>query len=347
LFEDLESLGLLKRLKGLKYFFSFEAFRALFFLAWTAPFAMNPSEVINCPSFYRKNGFYPMRTLPIQNVSLPEPISLREEVVAALKLVIAKIVHWVAVQWHRLCSFNPAPLISKWIFVGSQLGVVTGDVSITKAEEIRLKLEQRSPAGIRFNPGKIGSRLEGGACTAMSLEFAREYLRIRKECVQSRSILRRLSELGASFFRNGEELRNQQMAFNTIEVVGSEGDHSRNKIQALVNLHGFTIVRASQEADTRRMQSESDVEKMTQGLPEGTYLVRILKPANNEKLEKEGHSMVYVKEKEFGLFYDPNQGARELSADEHARVLFQSFKENLAAFEISQARFYLISPPLS
>lgn len=229
-----------------------------------------------------------------------------------------------------------------WLFKGTQISA-QGNVSIEKAEVIRAKLaSQSSPLGIHFNKSKIVDQLVGGTCSAMALQFVDRYFQIKKSCEGSEQILKQIAAIGIQFSASSAEMRDRQAAYNTIEVVKSseERDFSKNKMQSLANDHNLSIKFSSNEMDVEKLDTEQSLQNDVDALPEGAYLVRIIKPANNEKLEEHGHSLIYIREQGVNLFYDPNLGARNLVGAKHSTVLFNSFKENFATFQVSKARFY-------
>jgi len=237
-----------------------------------------------------------------------------------------------------------------WIFTGTQAGC-DGPVSTAAVESIRVELEQQSPAEIHFNQGKVSDYLSGGTCTAMSLEFLRSYFKIKKICrdkldCRPKTILRDIARIGKKFAASSKKMRNRQAAYNTIEVMKLDDaiDFSRSKIQALVNYHFFTVDYTSQELDVDNIYALSNEVNC---LPKGIFLIRILKHADNEKLEDYGHSLAYIKEDNLSLLYDPNYGARNLSASEHAKVLFEFFQQSFHAFQVKKARFYRLEPTRS
>ncbi len=252
-------------------------------------------------------------------------------------------------------SHNPPPQITltkkrEWLFKGTQAGC-NGPVSIAKVESIRAKLDAHRPNGIQFNQQKIVPSLEEGTCTAMSLEFLDSYfqarrLSIEKPNAQSDMLVDHLVKLGPNFSSSSQEMRNRQAAFNTIEVQldGSAIDYSRNKIQSLANYHSLVINYSSSEIDVDKVDDESSITKEVEALPEGAFLIRILKPENNEKLENRGHTLVYIKEHGLGLFYDPNYGVRNISPSEHPKILFEGFKSCFQSFQVNKARFYRLQP---
>lgn len=78
-------------------------------------------------------------------------------------------------------------------------------------------------------------------------------------------------------------------------------------------------------------------------LPEGIYLLRIIKPAQNEKLEQYGHSTIYIKENDYKVFYDPNYGAYNLTDEDIASKFFTIFQTQWLMYEINKIRFHRLS----
>lgn len=245
---------------------------------------------------------------------------------------------------------QPMPIFQEWLFKGSQANG-TGKVLTSKAEAIRVSLDSCGVAGIHFNKDKISDFIEGGTCSAMSLEFLNSYFKIRKECSilpeqRSEILLERVKQLGNFFASSSEEMRNRQTAYNTIEVdkLDPEIDYSKNKIQALANYHFLNIDHCSKEIDVSTLTNENELEPEIEALPHGAFLLRILEAADNEKLETHGHSLVYIKEQDLGLFYDPNYGVRNLTSSGHSKVLFNGFQDCFQTFKINKARFYRLQP---
>lgn len=270
-------------------------------------------------------------------------------IIAAIELcpivgLIATLIEAIVARCIK--SYSPQSIPQeKWLFKGSQASCL-GQVSVSKVESIRAKLDSQSPLSICFNREKITDSLKGGTCTAMSLEFLEEYFKskeanLKKDNFQSKMV-ESIIKFAPKFFNSCEEMRNRQAAFNTIEVkkLNYEVDYSKNKVQALANYHSFVIDYASNEIETDKLTNEHDIHS----LPEGSFLIRILKPANNEKLEEHGHSLVYIKEHGIGIFYDPNFGVKNLSPSEHQVTLFENFKTNLNTFQVNKVRFYRLQP---
>ena len=241
---------------------------------------------------------------------------------------------------------NDIPAASTWSFKGTQNGA-NGKVSTVEAESIRQILENRSPPGIIFNPTKTEDFCQGGTCSAMSLTLLEKYLKMQKTHLESSDhtpeiLTKWTNDVGVELTSSSEIMRTRQVAYNTIEVIktSDEIDFAKNKIQALANYHNLSINHYSKEMDIKELFNQPEASLEMEALPEGAYLVRMTKPKDNEKLEDFGHSFVYIKSKELNLFYDPNQGMRDLKELTHASVLFPYFKHYFIERELTKLRFY-------
>jgi hypothetical protein len=271
-------------------------------------------------------------------------------VLGLIATIIESIIAKCLISREILAQSSPLPVPMTWFFRGTQHNC-SGPVPVDKVEAVRAQLQALHPEGIAFNPNKVTDEIEGGTCTAMSLEFIDEYFKQRKihrenPNAQSDALVKRIIQLGKKYTASSEEMRIRQAAFNTIEVTKANNgvDYSKNKVQSLANYHSLAIDHSSSEIDTETLKNANEMAPDIDALPEGTYLIRILKPDNNEKLEDSGHSLAYVKEEGIGLFYDPNFGAKNLPPSSHAQTLFQGFKDNLQIFGINKARFYRLQP---
>lgn len=250
-------------------------------------------------------------------------------------------------------SLPEAALNKEYIFEGVNGRGTNGDISISKVEYILAALSSKPTPGIKFNRTRLFEYLEGGTCSALSLEFLVTYFKIKKlsneqkkdSITKSELLLDSMKNVAHKFFSSSIEMRNIQAAFNTIEVQlqKEEVDYKRNKIQSLANYHSLVIDYTSKEVDVDNITDEREVSDEVKSLPLGAYILRIIKPLNNEKLEEHGHTMVYIKDKEVSLFYDPNKGLKKLTPfSDHANTIFQNFQECLKKYEVSKARFYRI-----
>lgn len=234
------------------------------------------------------------------------------------------------------------------VFKGTQEDC-DGEVCKKKVEQIRQILQNQNNEVISFNKNKVCSSIEGGTCTAMSLEFTDSYFKIKKDLENSSNndpelLIKSLANLGPKFVKSSEIMRIQQAAFNTIEVNEDENEtnYSKQKVMSLVNYREFDIKYSSEELDVVDIQSKDQIDSEIDSLPEGIYFVRLLKPSDNVKLEEHGHSMIYIKEKEgFNIFYDPNFGCKNFdNLDRTKEALFENFQFNFQKFGTSKLAFY-------
>ncbi len=260
---------------------------------------------------------------------------------------LAMIVEWIVSQILR----DPLDLSQRneWLFRGSQNGC-QGPAPQDRVLRVVEQIDRICPAGIYFNRNKAIGRVEGGACTAMAFDFADAFFKMRKVHVKTSphlpdAFLNGIRGLGRQFESSSEQSRIRQAAFNTIEVRGvlAGTDIAKNKVQALANLHGFKVDHSSSEIAVNQMGSEQAVNAAVAGLPDGLYLLRTIKPINNERLEEHGHSMIYVKEQQEGFFYDPNYGVKYMKNVNQSPEIFNALAACYSQFETSRARFFRLA----
>ncbi len=254
-----------------------------------------------------------------------------------------------AVVLTRNVFIPKTPSKATQVFFGTQTGC-NGKVTIDKVKQIFQKLLERKETGVTFNKNNIADSIEGGTCSAMSLEFIDSYFKAKGIAKLSQASDPALyagciRSIGKQYRVSSEEMRNRQAAFNTIEEDKQTNslDFKRAKIQSLANFHQFKIDFASDEIDLLTPAADQEIKKMD-NLPLGVYLLRILQPADNEKKEEKGHSLVYIKEKSVGFFYDPNLGTQQLVEGNHTSTLNEEMKFSLQQFQINLARFYRLIP---
>lgn len=231
------------------------------------------------------------------------------------------------------------PTKESMIFKGSQENC-SGLIDIQTAKNLQQKLLKKSPPGITFN--EINSTdIYGGTCSAMSLEFANQYFKIKQNPLL-RSLRSNILSLENLFALSSIDFRTKQAAYNAIQVTQPKADldHSRNKVQALANAYDFKIDYTSEEIDFSSDRAEKDFKKKIDQLPNGAYLVRMVSPADNEKLEHFGHSLIYIKEKGIQLGYDPCKGLMELGTAAPIKVEFQALNECYNTWGLNKTRFY-------
>jgi len=239
--------------------------------------------------------------------------------------------------------------------VEGRQGACQGEIQTPCVQSILSQLHKKAPVGIRFNRKKITGCITGGVCSAMALDFATNYLKMKTQCnITEKSSLQRLiaylQNIGTCYNSSPntvpshiQTFMNRQAAFNCIEVdPQKEIDFSRAKVQALANFHHLPITSASKTISfkpTLPQKTKKLIAREIDCLIRGVYLFRIIQPAHNEKLEKHGHSMIFIKEKQGTFLYDPNKGIMFMT-NNIATKIFDVLEENYRNFNIHKARFY-------
>lgn len=237
-----------------------------------------------------------------------------------------------------------------WLFQGSQENA-TGKVELEKAKAIARGIHQTAAKSISFPADKVQSYLEGGTCTAMSFSFLKKYLKRKNELLRTgqltpEKLQEEVKKMRRKFTSASQKLRNRQSAFNTIQVDASipKVDFSWSKMQSLAKFNKWTITPASEEVNIERPESKLSMKKLINDLPQGVYIVRLIKPKANDKLEEHGHTMIFINEPNLSCFYDPNYGARNLANEDKGELLKASLLEVSNCFDIKLLRFYRVLP---
>lgn len=246
---------------------------------------------------------------------------------------------------------------SDMILPGSQFNG-SGTVNQAQALAVCEKLNAHKPLGISFNSARVHPMINGGTCTVMALEFAKIYFDLREKTkskdypYEMLDLISRQNQLRES----NATMRTLQAAFNAIEIIAyhSVKDHSRNKVQALLNFYSFEIKDVSTEWDIEILSfhkffydayCEIDFLNEFFFLPDGVYFVRNIAPENNHKLERQGHSTIYIRERGLNLYYDANIGVLNLfELNNHPATLLDFLNKNTNEFGIRRFRFYRIEP---
>lgn len=244
-------------------------------------------------------------------------------------------------------------LSQNFLFEGSQEDC-EGNIVFEKVQEIINKLNNhpKKPKEIVFDQEKLKRSIHGGTCGSMALEFMDSYFnsqKIQNGSANKQSLNDVIKNLKSHFLSSSEEMRNLQSAFNTITISNKhlndkETDHTLNKIQAVANFYGLAIRYSSKEIDLKIKKEVDDLKSFVENLSQGAYLVRIIQPKQNVRLEKQGHSFIYTKENNQGILYDANQGAINLGISDHFKNLIYIFNHNLSLFQVHKLRFYQMEP---
>ncbi len=341
-----------------------------------------PSYQVSCSEFVTPTTLIGCVGLPWakrhwQLAKTDAPRSLGHRVIACLEalpviggivVLIERIIAAIASRWQSPSSVsrssvnkvNPDLRIANadYLFLARREGRsqegCCGNVSVERADVVRQKLQERAPPGISFD-STIYHRSPAiiGTCTAMSLEFASTYYRLRKESQDitpgNEAFLNKMRLLSKSFEKSTEEMRSRQVAYSSITVDRTVNmDVTRNKVESCLKYHDFETDYCSKEMDIRVDTGLLQQEINT--LSDGVYFVRMLMPTDNRKLEARGHSMIYVQEKDVRFFYDNNCGLEKMSAlnsGANDTLLYERLLNVHKQWDIPMLRIYRLKPELS
>ncbi|MBA2728033.1 MAG: hypothetical protein H0U49_07660 [Parachlamydiaceae bacterium] len=258
--------------------------------------------------------------------------------------------------------------------------VSSGTVDTYLSSKIVKKLNESSTASISFNEMKVEEELDGGACTTVSLIFIKNYLSKMKDlytqkegAVTPEDIIEAIRDLAVDNQMDkpqgssDEVIRSIQMALNTIEVRSLESPDSKSsKVQSLLGVQNLSATNRSSSFHIQRESSgnvdiaskKQDFKEEINNLPKGVYFLRGIVPidkskiSNKEtkrlqnsahaKLEKYGHSTVFIKSNDCAFFFDPNIGAIFIPKGKEVDQLKEMILDQHSDFDLKLFRFYKV-----
>lgn len=219
-----------------------------------------------------------------------------------------------------------------------------GFINRQKASKICDILNGLNSPDIQFDKRWIAPQLEGGACTAVTLEFLVRYFFLKTSYLgvnnSDEEIVNGIRVMPKRF--SDEDSRSLQGAFNTISVARSAEDCSKLKVQALLSYYNFRIVEASKERDLFDNRPLVEVIHEIKSLVDGIYFVRNILPMNNNKMESMGHSTAFIKHGRVHLYYDPNQGVVKINPEQSSFFVLKCLYADYRMFKLTRFRFYRI-----
>lgn len=213
------------------------------------------------------------------------------------------------------------------------------DQNESESKKVYDIIKRRQRPLISFNKAKLVPFDNGGTCSAMSLDFLARYITVcsKKRTAEERKAC--VMKFQPFYENNNRTFVSRQAAYNTIEVKAefneSAEEIKQQKIQSLANYHGMHLTPVMGTVTMRQLQNGYDLKGVIDQLPEGTYVVRMLSPANNAKKEYYGHTMTFVKNKDFSIYYDNSAGPLEVTED-----LGETVREILLDWGIPEFRIY-------
>lgn len=248
-------------------------------------------------------------------------------------------------------------LINKITHVLRQKGILLtrGDQQdcnggIIQAEALKIcqLLNERRKTGVIFNINYselTQARTRGGTCTAMSMDYLHHYLTRSKDISGKDKIIQFILDTSLQYKKSSIEFRTQQAAFNAIQKAPAElsVDFKKSKIDSLLQFYGHKIDDSYLpiEFDITTSNSQSMASTL-QNLPNGAFIIRALKPSDNEKGEEHGHTTALIKEQDEIFFYDPNYGTTLLSYSQPGKNLFEKLGQTHRYFGVPEHGIYKI-----
>lgn len=190
--------------------------------------------------------------------------------------------------------------------------------------------------------------VEGGTCTAMSLDIAAKIENIcpPKKAKNAFQFSQCIEEIAFNYASSKQIFRDRQSAFNSITVSPSAPDTAIAKVQALASYHSFIVNKAAPDLSIYEQDRDIYLKNFmdeVNRIPSGTYFIRNLKLADNQKLEEYGHSTVLIKSELGSFYYDPNNGVRTLTNVNIGREVLDFLNRDMNVLDLNQPRLYHLS----
>lgn len=219
--------------------------------------------------------------------------------------------------------------------------LATGLCDSKQSEEFVRTLNLKSSSGITFNFEMLTqNQLSGGACSAVAFRVIKKALHLLatlrgsglgaqgQRLLFSAKFTNLVQELNAVAISKRKEdkeiqvtIRSEQLALNTITVDRNQkkegGDYAvPDKIESMAPFYHLRVVESypSIKVD-ENPELKMQLEDLFKTIKEGVYLLRIIVPKNNHKLEEKGHSIVLIKNDGVIYYFETQLGAYLLSND--------------------------------
>lgn len=233
------------------------------------------------------------------------------------------------VMWHNYVTAPPYTRHYEQIYPERELTYTTtfafrrnhisdrSDFSPTIASDAVKVLETKTDDLIHFTEEKARQGYDGGGtCSSMALDFAARFMNVCSEAKDAATRTLCVQGLAPFYTSSTGEFASRQAAYNSInvdkEAITAATDITAQKISALAHYHGMNLEPVMKLESTIESNSIMSVLKE---LEHGQYVVRMLDPATNEKLEHYGHTMAFFKDKDLSVYYDNSKGAALITGD--------------------------------
>lgn len=209
------------------------------------------------------------------------------------------------------------------------------------SQEVFHLIKMKRANKIDFDEGKLYSFDGGGTCSAMALDFLARYINECSGLTSRTDITKKATKFRDFYCANTSTYSSRQAAYNTIYVDQQAAIQNPEliklgKMQSLANFHYLKLTPATGTITIKAIKKDSNkFKKKIKNLPQGTYVVRALLPADNHKQEYFGHSMIFIKGANISLYYDSSFGLVDITGEAEGFV-----KDKLISWEIPEVRFY-------
>jgi len=214
------------------------------------------------------------------------------------------------------------------------------DQDFDLSKKVVKTLNQKAPVKVKFDESDLAYDF-GGTCTAMALDFLARYIEECSQLTNPADIRNKVKQFKPFYRLQTGTHMSRQGAYNAIKVnkalSQSQPDEMKyRKMQALSNYHGLILKPATKTIKINTIDNNPNSFKtQIKNLPNGTYVVRALSPAVNDKMEYYGHTMILVKGATFSVYFDNSDGAAEITNDVAGYV-----KDKLLSWHIPEVRLY-------
>lgn len=225
----------------------------------------------------------------------------------------------------------------------------SGEFSIPTAihmiTSVNSALKTKEISGVWFDSRKLEHPISGGTCSAMSFNFAKEYLNQNPLF----SCLGKIENIKLNFETSCHHFRIEQAALNTISIKPTLRQPLHTKVEALATAYGFEITNPSDEFYFHHSEGKKRFKKYFNSLDDGIYFLRVIKPhdfsaASITKQETCGHSMLLIQELSQHIFYDPDHGIYDLSESaKPANFVYNMLEEMAKLCKYSHGAFFQLS----
>lgn len=215
----------------------------------------------------------------------------------------------------------------KLLFDREDLSRAQGEQDLFISQEVFDSIKATKLPRIDFNESKLDPFDHRGTCSAMALDFLARYEITAATTENKKELVSALKNFKPYYRANTTTFSSRQAAFNTIEIKSEYRDTQREinneqKMKSLALYHNIKLLAATESLSMKKIKNGSiNFPSIVNRLSSGSYIIRLQKPADNEKMEQFGHTVCLIKNPSFCFFYDCITGVEEISGNIGQEVL--------------------------